>query len=158
MVCVLLCFLSVLLSAPAGGAELPAFSGAEGFGAVAVGGRGGKVIKVTTLASSGPGSLQAACAEEGPRIVVFDVGGVIRGDVAITHSFITIAGQTAPSPGITIEGRLLARPDPFRRLNDIVVRFIRIRPAPTTGHTGDAVQLPDTGRSGIKEMESNLYL
>jgi lysophospholipase L1-like esterase len=146
MICALMCFVSVLLSASAGRAGLPAFPGAEGFGAVAVGGRGGKVIKVTTLASSGPGSLQAACAEEGPRLVVFDVGGVVRGDVAIKHPFITIAGQTAPSPGITIEGRLLARPEPWRRLNDIVVRFIRIRPAPTTGHTGDAVQLPDTER------------
>lgn len=144
--CVLLCFVSVFLSAPTESSELTAFPGAEGFGAVAVGGRGGEVIKVTTLASSGPGSLQAACAEEGPRIVVFGVGGVIRGDVAIKHPFITIAGQTAPSPGITLEGRLLSRPDPWRRLNDIVVRFIRIRPAPTTGHTGDAVQLPDTER------------
>jgi len=66
--------------------------------------------------------------------------------VAIRHSYITIAGQTAPSPGITIEGRLLSRPDPWRRLHDIIVRFIRIRPPPTTGHAGDAIQLPDTER------------
>lgn len=130
----------------ANGAELPAFPGAEGFGAVSIGGRGGKVIKVINLNSSGPGSLQAACAAQGPRIVVFEVGGVIRGDIAIQHPFITIAGQTAPSPGITIEGRLLSRPEPWRRLHDIIVRFIRIRPPPTTGHDGDAVQLPDTER------------
>jgi hypothetical protein len=78
--------------------------------------------------------------------VVFKVGGVIRGDVAIKDSRITIAGQTAPAPGITIEGRLLARPEPWRRLHDIVVRFLRIRPPPTTGDQGDAVQLPDTER------------
>ncbi len=63
-ICALLCFLSMFLSAPTGGAELPAFPGAEGFGAVAVGGRGGEVIKVTTLESSGPGSLQAACEKK----------------------------------------------------------------------------------------------
>jgi pectate lyase len=84
---------------------------------------------------------------------VFEVGGVIRGDVSIVHPFITIAGQTAPSPGITIEGRLLSRPDfpnyredPQKRINDIIVRFIRIRPAPSTGHTGDALQMPHTER------------
>lgn len=54
---------------------LPAFPGAEGFGAVAVGGRGGKVIKVTNLSAKGPGSLQAAVQAKGLRIVVFDVSG-----------------------------------------------------------------------------------
>ena len=143
----ILSFLIYLLPMQAASfSEAPAFPGAEGFGANSVGGRGGRVVKVTNLSNSGPGSLQAACEAEGPRIVVFDVGGVIRGDVKIRHSRITIAGQTAPSPGITIEGRLLARPEPWKRLSDIVVRFIRIRPLPTTGHDGDAVQLPDTER------------
>lgn len=141
-----LCLLTLLAGAPAGSAELPAFPDAEGFGAGAVGGRGGRVIKVTNLDGSGPGSLQAACEAPGPRIVVFEVGGVIRGDIFIKHSHITIAGQTAPSPGITIQGRLLSGPDPWARLHDIIVRFIRVRPLPTTGHTGDAVQLPDTER------------
>jgi len=126
--------------------ELPAFPGAEGFGAIAIGGRGGKVIKVTNLKSSGPGSLQEACETEGHRIVVFEVGGVIHGDVAIRHPYITIAGQTAPSPGITVEGRLLARPKDKSRLHDIVVRFIRFRPLPTTGSSGDTVQLPKSER------------
>ena len=138
--------LTFFILSSAVGAELPAFPGAEGFGAVAVGGRGGKVIKVMNLNSSGPGSLQAACEAKEPRIVVFEVGGVIRGDIAIKHPYITIAGQTAPSPGITIQGRLLSRPEPWQRLHDIVVRFIRIRPPPTTGHEGDAIQLPDTER------------
>ena len=123
---------------------LKAFPGAEGFGATSKGGRGGRIIRVTNLHSGGPGSLREACAVEGPRTVVFAVGGVIRGDVAIKHSFITIAGQTAPEPGITLEGRLLARPEPTRRLHDIVVRFIRVRPRPATGVGGDAVQLPNT--------------
>jgi pectate lyase len=141
-----LIILFVIVSSSVRGAELPAFPGAEGFGAVAVGGRGGKIMKVTNLNPSGPGSLQAACEAEGPRIVVFEVGGVIRGDVFIRHSYITIAGQTSPAPGITIEGRLLSRPDPWKRLRDIIVRFIRIRPPPTTGYDGDAVQIPDAER------------
>lgn len=126
--------------------SLPAFPGAEGYGAVAKGGRGGRVIKVTNLNPSGPGSLHAACAEEGPRIVVFDVAGVIRGDVAIRHSNITIAGQSAPAPGITLVGRLLSRPQDGGRLHDLVIRFLRIRPLPAPGHTGDAVQLPHSER------------
>jgi hypothetical protein len=138
------CFLMLLAGSPADGVELPAFPNAEGFGAGAVGGRGGRVIKVTNLDGSGPGSLQAACETPGPRIVVFEIGGLIRGDISIQHPYITIAGQTAPSPGITIQGRLLSRPDPWARLHDIIVRFIRVRPLPATGHTGDAVQLPDT--------------
>lgn len=123
-------------------AGLPAFPGAEGFGAVALGGRHGQVIRVTNLNPDGPGSLQAACDTPGPRIVVFTVAGVIRGDVRIGHSQITIAGQTAPSPGITIEGRLLARPPEGERLQDVVVRFLRFRPRPATGHQGDVIQLP----------------
>lgn len=142
----ILFFLLFFIAPSAGGAGLPAFPGAEGFGAVSAGGRGGRVIKVTNLKAEGPGSLQAACEAEGPRVVVFEVGGVIRGDVFIRHSNITIAGQTAPSLGITIAGRLLSRPDPWRRLNDIIVRFIRIRPPPTSGYDGDAVQMPDTER------------
>lgn len=126
--------------------DLPAFPGAEGFGAVTQGGRGGRVIKVTNLNPSGPGSFQAACAEEGPRIVVFDVAGVIRGDISIVHSKITIAGQSAPPPGITLVGRLLSRPEEDGRLQDVVVRFLRVRPPPSQGHAGDAIQLPNSER------------
>lgn len=125
---------------------LPAFPGAEGFGAAAVGGRGGRVIKVTNLNASGPGSLYAACAERGPRMVVFEVGGVIRGDIEIKYSNITIAGQSAPAPGITLVGRLLARSADNTRMHDIVVRFLRLRPPPAVGVDGDAIQLPMTER------------
>jgi hypothetical protein len=70
-----------------------------------VGGAGGRIIRVTSLAKDGPGSLVEALAAKGPRIVVFEVGGVIdfeRSTVTITEPFLTVAGQTAPSPGITI--------------------------------------------------------
>lgn len=65
------------------------------------GGAGGRIIRVTTLAKDGPGSFKAAIEAKGPRIVVFEVGGVIdfaRTELKITDPFITIAGQTAPSP------------------------------------------------------------
>ncbi len=114
-------------------AALPAFPGAEGYGARSVGGRGGKVIHVTTLDSPGPGSLAEACAAEGPRIVVFDVAGVIKAPKAskgrrrlyIKHGNITIAGQTAPGKGITVEGAVRTA---GKDLKDIIIRFIRMRP------------------------------
>lgn len=69
------------------------------------GGAGGRIIRVTTLAKDGPGSLQEAIDAKGPRIVVFEVGGAIdlgRDVLTIKEPYLTIAGQTAPSPGITI--------------------------------------------------------
>ena len=84
--------------------DLPAFPGAEGYGASTAGGRGGRVITVTNLDPSGPGSLREACEAEGPRIVVFKVAGTIDGDIRIRNDHITIAGQTAPGDGITIKG------------------------------------------------------
>lgn len=69
------------------------------------GGAGGRIIRVTTLAADGPGSLRAAIKAKGPRIVVFEVAGIIdlgRDSIDINNPFLTIAGQTAPAPGITI--------------------------------------------------------
>ena len=89
-----------LAVATAGGSE-PVFPGAVGFGTDARAGRGGRIIRVTNLDSKGPGSLRAAVEAKGPRIVVFEVGGVIdlnRDNVSVTEPFLTVAGQTAPSP------------------------------------------------------------
>jgi len=117
-----------------------AFPGAEGYGAYTPGGRGGKVIHVTNLDPSGPGSLQEACSTAGPRVVVFDVGGVIVGDVVITEPFITIAGQTAPSPGITINGMLSTAYQRRDLAHDVIVRYLRVRARPGGGDQGDAIQ------------------
>lgn len=136
----------LLIVASAVAAAPPAFPGAEGFGAASVGGRGGRVIKVTHLGSSGPGSFAAAAAAQGPRIVVFGVAGVIRGDVEIRYPNITIAGESAPAPGITLEGRLRALPARDERLHDVIVRFLRIRPPRQHGAGGDALQLPKSDR------------
>jgi pectate lyase len=103
-----------------------AFPGALGWAAHTPGGRGGQVIRVTTLAASGPGSFAQALATPGPRIVVFEVGGVIdlgMKELRITEPFLTIAGQTAPQPGITfIKGGLTIA------THDVVIRHIRMRP------------------------------
>jgi pectate lyase len=127
----------VLLSACLGAiaAEPPAFPGAEGWGADSVGGRGGRVIAVTTLADSGPGSLRAALTATGPRTVVFRVGGTITLASRISvsgeaHSYLTIAGQTAPGDGIQITNWDLAF---VGGVHDVVARNLRLRP----GHTGD---------------------
>jgi pectate lyase len=126
---------------------LPAFPGAEGFGAQTVGGRGGRVIKVTNLNARGPGSLQAACRAEGPRIVVFDVSGVIEGDVIVEHGNISIMGQTAPGAGITIAGLFATRYNAPQPIEDVVVRFVRVRPPDARGASGDAIQFSQVQRA-----------
>src|SRR5688572_20468719 len=121
-----LALLALALAAALSAVAQPlAFPGAVGWAATTPGGRGGKVIRVTTLAAEGPGSLRAAIETKGPRIVVFEVGGVIdfgRSEVDIREPFLTVAGQTAPSPGITI-----IRGGINIAANDVVIRHIRIR-------------------------------
>jgi len=128
-------------SAAAAGEKLPAFPGAEGFGAATAGGRGGKVVHVTSLEDSGPGSFRAALAGKGPRIVVFDVGGSIelKSNVSIPtgEGRITIAGQTAPG-GITLIGATLGLPGWSRRgvTTDVICRHIRVRGVHNTARPG----------------------
>lgn len=90
------------------------------------GGQGGRVISVETLAAEGPGSLGAALAEDGPRTVVFKVGGVIDLNFdryRIESPRVTIAGETAPSPGITI-----TRGGINVATHDVILRHVRVRP------------------------------
>lgn len=112
--------------------DLPAFPGAQGYGARTTGGRGGRVIAVTNLNASGPGSLNEACQAKGPRIVVFKISGTIEGQVRITNDHITIAGQSAPGDGICIKGDI--RID----ANDVIIRYVRARPNPEAGEV-DAI-------------------
>ncbi|WP_414663336.1 pectate lyase family protein [Horticoccus sp. 23ND18S-11] len=105
--------------------DAKAFPGAVGFGTETPGGRGGRVIKVTNLNPSGPGSLADAVRMKGPRLVVFEVGGVIDLNASvlkITEPFLTIAGQTAPSPGISI-----IRGGVGISTHDVVIQHIRVR-------------------------------
>ncbi|MFC3550544.1 polysaccharide lyase family 1 protein [Lysobacter cavernae] len=103
-----------------------AFPGAQGWAARTPGGRGGRIIRVTSLAAEGPGSFAEAVNAKGPRTVVFEVGGVIdlgMKELRINEPFLTIAGQTAPAPGITIiKGGLTIA------AHDVIVRHLRVRP------------------------------
>ena len=102
-------------------AQTPAFPGAEGHGRYVTGGRGGKVVHVTNLNDSGTGSFREA-VKSGNRIIVFDVAGVIalKSDLKFADN-ITILGQTAPSPGITLR-YYTVQPG-----NNNIIRFLRIR-------------------------------
>jgi hypothetical protein len=110
---------------PAAAARVLAFPGAQGWAAVTPGGRGGQIIRVTNLNSEGPGSFREAAETKGPRIIVFEVGGVIdldRKTIKITEPYLTIAGQTAPSPGITfIRGGFDIG------AHDVVMQHIRVK-------------------------------
>lgn len=106
----------------------PAFPGAEGHGRYTTGGRGGKIVHVTTLEDNGnnnsplTGSFRAAVSGSDKKIVVFDVGGVIalKKDLTIGANT-TILGQTAPAPGITL------RYYTIQPSANCVIRFIRSR-------------------------------
>jgi hypothetical protein len=110
-----------------------AFPEALGFGALATGGRGGKVYHVTNLNDSGTGSFRDAVSGSN-RIVVFDVSGYISLKTAVSvSSNITIAGQTAPGQGIGIKGGEVS----CAKKSNIIIRYLRIRPGSETASTSD---------------------
>jgi hypothetical protein len=108
---------------PSGILVLP---GVSGFGLDTKGGQGGKIIVVKNLNRDGEGSLAEALAYDGPRIIVFEVAGYIdlqKKSLKIKNPYITIAGQTAPSPGITlIKGGLGIS------THDVIIQHIKVRP------------------------------
>jgi hypothetical protein len=116
-----------------------AFPTAEGYGRFAIGGRGGRVIHVTNLNDSGPGSLREAVEATGPRTVVSDVSGLISLKSKLVfhgaNQFLTIAGQTAPGKGICIRnytfGGIGGR--------DTILRFVRLRLGNLSGKTMDGM-------------------
>lgn len=120
-------------------AQLPAFPGATGFGSLTRGGRGGRVIEVTNLNESGPGSFRAACEASGARTIVFRTGGLIRAteNISIRNPYVTIAGQTAPGDGICLQGTLTIG------THDVVLRNMRIRP-------GDGPGVSPENRDGLQ--------
>ncbi|MCB0321916.1 MAG: hypothetical protein KDD69_00030 [Bdellovibrionales bacterium] len=127
----LLLFTVLLIGAADSARALPAFPGAKGFGSDTVGGSGRHlsnpsttVFKVTNLNDTGSGSLRNCVEASGPRVCVFEVSGTIRAyePVKIKNPYITIAGQTSPSPGITIRGGRI-----IIETHDVVVQHIRVR-------------------------------
>ncbi len=112
---------------------IPAFPGAWGGGMFTTGGRGGKILEVTSLNDDGPGSLRAAVEAEGPRIVVFRVAGIIRLARAldIESPDITIAGQSAPGDGICI-----AHDSVNINTRNVILRHLRVRRGRPEGGQG----------------------
>lgn len=113
--------LAASLISAASMAQAPAFPGAEGHGRYVTGGRNGKIVHVTNLNDSGTGSFREA-VKSGNKIIVFDVAGVIalKSDLKFADN-ITILGQTAPSPGITLR-YYTVQPG-----SNNIIRFLRIR-------------------------------
>lgn len=103
-----------------------AFPGAMGWAAITQGGRGGKIIKVTNLNKDGEGSFKHAVESPGPRIIVFEVGGIIDLSgmtIVFKNPYLTIMGQTSPDPGITfIKGGMSLQ------THEIIMQHIRVRP------------------------------
>ena len=127
---------------------LPVFPWAVGHGTETKAGRGGKIIKVTNLNDSGTGSLRAAIDASGPRIIVFEVSGTIKlkTDLTIKNPYVTLAGQTAPSPGINLRGAGLRITG-----HNILVQHIRIR-------VGDDADGPSpANRDALQVLGPNAY-
>jgi hypothetical protein len=123
----------------------PVIPGAGGYGMETVAGRGGPVYRVTNLNASGSGSLKACIDREGPRTCIFDVSGTIRitSDLTIRNDKITIAGQTAPSPGILIRGAAIKI-----QASDVLIQHIRVR-------TGDDTNGPDPANRDALKIEGS---
>ena len=118
-------------------ATIPAFPGAEGGGMHSFGGRGGRVFVVTSLDDSGPGTFREACEAGGPRIVVFNVAGIIRlkDRIRIRAPYITIDGSTAPGDGVCIAGNTVELDT-----HDVVIRHMRFRRGATdVGDRNDSI-------------------
>ena len=138
-------------------AQLKAFPEAKGFAAYVSGGRGGDVHIVTNLNDSGVGSLQWAVSQSGPRIVVFEVSGVITGDLHIPHGDLTLAGQTAPGAGITLVGHMYTTYN--EDTSNIIIRHVRIRPPdpnsewPSNQH--DAIQFSTANHIMLDHIDAS---
>ncbi|MCL6260786.1 Ig-like domain-containing protein [Aquiflexum sp. TKW24L] len=125
----------------------PAFPGASGFGKYTTGGRGGKVFIVTNLNDSGQGSLREAVEASGTRTAVFEVSGNIhlKSRLNVGSGNLTIAGQTAPGDGITLQNY------PFRIMNksNIIIRFIRFRLGDLAGEPEDSFEVREGSNNFI---------
>lgn len=123
-------------------AQTPAFPGAEGHGRFTTGGRGGKVVRVTTLEDNAagqsvvPGSLRWALQQNGTKTIVFDVSGTIelKQELKTGKDNLTIAGQTAPGEGICVSGYGFVV-----NSNNVIIRFLRFRPGDASGKEPDGL-------------------
>lgn len=129
--------LSLAASAALAAEPLPAFPGAEGFGALAKGGRGGDVYIVTSLEDDGPGSLREGL-RKGNRTIVFAVSGNIelKKRLELKVNNVTIAGQTAPGGGITLKNYYFSISG-----QDLIIRYLRTRLGDVAGEQTDSLTL-----------------
>lgn len=141
----LLSAIAVLAFGSAAAQALPVIPGGAGYGMETKAGRGGKVYKVTNLKASGAGSLKECIDGSGPRVCVFEVSGTIRltSDLIVRNSYLTIAGQTAPSPGIMIRGAALRL-----QASELLIQHIRVRP-------GDDANGPDPDNRDALKIEGS---
>jgi len=142
--------LSLLVFLPTtASSQLPVVPGAQGWGVETPAGRGGTIYRVTNLSSSGTGSLKTALSASGPRTIIFEVSGtiVLTNWLFIDNPFVTVAGQTAPSPGITIRGGGIRV-----RTHDVLIQHLRVR-------VGDGNGPAALERDGIEILanEQNCY-
>ena len=153
------------LAATARASGLPVIPGAEGFGIDTPAGRGGAVHLVTTLADDREnppaGSLRACVEATGRRVCVFEVAGAILldylspdgGTLELTEPYLTIAGQTAPAPGITILGTTAMEV----RTHDVLVQHLRIRPGDPSHKRPDWTTCCRDGFTTRGEVGSEIY-
>ncbi len=152
-----LCLLLMTATA-ASATPVKAFPTAEGFGALSVGGRGGRVIEVTNLEDSGEGSLRAAMEASCPRICVFRVSGTItlKNAIRVQTPYLTVAGQTSPG-GIQIKGSGEPEGDWgvwfVNGAHDIIVRHLRVRMGGNMKHdAGNNLLCYGTAEPGIHDV------
>lgn len=127
---------------------LPVFKGALGVGAETVGGSGRhvtppdtKILLVRTLDDSGKDSLRECAEAKGARTCLFEVSGSIRlkKEIRVSHPFLTISGESAPSPGIEIRGAGIGI-----EADHVLIRHLRI-------HVGDNPDgPPPDSRDGVR--------
>lgn len=143
---------SAISSSPASPPRVTAFPGAEGAGAYSMGGRGGRVIKVTNLSDAGPGSLRAAIEAEGPRTILFDVGGTIalKKPLRIKNGRVTIAGQSAPGGGVALRDQPL-----IVDADDVVVRYLRVRLGDESRTDADAFSIVGGARVIVDHVSAS---